>query len=342
MPFKSTLLLAMLHALGTPPTEASEDVEARWRREYPRAAAVLEKTARSFLAKGKFSHRIPHGGDETYTTENLTVASSGDKKLFIRDQRFLDQPNHPRKPLGSDVWCKTPDYVFVLNKETPKDPYIIIYNSIKFKRDTDFYINYSSYCGSETTYMQKSLIERMQSPSFVLRAAESLQDEDGDGELVRIDYSYDHDDAPASESGSVYLDPQRNWAIRRVDILNTATMVTGKEDTLKVDIEIDYQQVGDGVFFPRRVEGYYKTKYPDGYQHDILELSQIQVGDVPDKIFKLSAYGLPDVPLKPKKAESSLFSLRNPLFWVALVVAVVSFTLLRLTRSRKDTEPKVA
>ena len=95
--FGSALLCTALFALTESRAGQSEDPEARWRREYPRAAAELERAAQHFLARGTYYvHSMV--GKETVTNE-LTVASSGDKKLYIRDKNTIQSP--PRKKSGS-------------------------------------------------------------------------------------------------------------------------------------------------------------------------------------------------------------------------------------------------
>ena len=58
------------------------------------------------------------------------------------------------------------------------------------------------------------------------------------------------------------------------------------------------------------------------------------VGNVPDDMFRLTAYGLPDVPLRPSR-RASVFTFRNPVFWLALAAAGASFALLWYMRSRR-------
>ncbi|MFI5457734.1 MAG: hypothetical protein ACHRXM_20015 [Isosphaerales bacterium] len=322
---KVVLLLAILSAQGGARAGTTEDLEAKWRREYPRAAAELESATQNFLAKGAVTWRI--GSGETLTTNELTVASSGDKKLIVRDGRTLESAKFQKRPYESDVRCQTPDYGFVLRKQTRTDPYIIVSYADKLESDAvQFSLIYDVYARISTMYMQKTLLQRMQSPSFVVKEVKTSRE--GGSEVVRIDYTYNGE--KAAESGAVYLDPNRNWAIRKVDITKSANGVA----PVKFESVVDYQETRDSVFFPKRMDFIARTPRPDVYEHVHLELSQITVGDVvPAETFKLTAYGLPDIPLKPVR-ESSTFSFRNPLFWGALITAVISFALLRVLRPR--------
>jgi hypothetical protein len=312
------LLAAILSAQGGSRAGSAQDLEAKWRREYPRAAARLESAAQNFLARGAVKWRVSHG--ETITTGELTVASSGDKRLFARGGRTIESATIPKRVYVSDVRCRTPDYVFVLTKQLPTDPYVISSYAEKNESDTvEFFLLFDRYVRSATTYAAKSFLQRMQSPSFVVKDVRSTKE--GASEVVRVDYTFGGEDA--SESGAVYLDPDRNWAIRKVDITKNDKRFV----PVKIESSVDYQEIRAGVFFPNRMDSFAKTPRTDAFEHVHIELTQITVGDVPGEIFKLTAYGLPDIPLKPV-LESSTFSFRTPLFWGALITAVVSFTLL--------------
>jgi hypothetical protein len=67
------------------------------------------------------------------------------------------------------------------------------------------------------------------------------------------------------------------------------------------------------------------------YQHALLDLSKITLRGVPDDIFKLPAYGLPELPLRAIRPTPT-FSYHNPLIWFALATMVISFAVLWRTR----------
>jgi hypothetical protein len=319
------LISASLCALGAT-AELAEGLESKWRREYPTAAAELDEISRHFIAEGRFTFRFFSG--QILTTNELTVASSGDKKLYIRDRTTTESPKLTTRPYKSIVRCRTPDRAFVLNKQSPADPYVIVSLSEKFEsEEITFYDSYDMYARCATVYMQKSLLARMQAPSFVAKKVTSVAAESG--ELVRIDY--DIEEEHAWQSGSVQLDPKLNWAIRKAEV---SSKHKTESDSYEFTCKVNYEKVGDGLFFPNRMEFFGRTPKPGIYEHALLELSRIKAGDPPDQIFKLSAFGLPDIPLRPAPV-SSAFSFHSPLFWGALITAVVSFTLLRATRSRK-------
>jgi hypothetical protein len=74
------------------------------------------------------------------------------------------------------------------------------------------------------------------------------------------------------------------------------------------------------------------TDDPDAFEQVNLEFNSVRPGFVDDAAFKLSAYGLPDLPI-PSTSRSGFFSPRNPVFWLCMVVAIAAFGLL-FSRSR--------
>ena len=320
--------LVILTSIPGAGAETAEGLEEQWRREYPRAAAELE--SQSFLAKGTFSLRSFDG--KTLTTHELTVASSAQKQLLVQDRRTIESQDQAQKPYASEVACKTPGYAFRLRKDAPTDPYVLITNSEDFPDGgTSFHHVFDMCARWGTVYMQRTLLERMQSPLFVVKSVQGVRE--GGSELVRIDY--DVEDEHTVQSGSAYLEPKRNWVVRKAKVRSKH-----KRGLLDYDFkcEVEYEDVGGRFFVPKAAEFFGKTPNPEVYEHGRLELTEIKVGDLPAEMFKLTAYGLPDVPLRPAPAPA-VFSFRNPVLWGAIITAVASFVLLRVTRARKGPTP---
>lgn len=321
---RSVLLVASLVSWDNPSGETGAEIEARWRREYPRAVAVLERNLQDYHAKGRYTYRWLSG--QTVTTGRLAVASSGASRLIAREQRTTESSTAPKRPYKSDVRSMTPEYEFKLIKEFESSPYIISsYHEKSAKEDINFKVDYDLLALGATTYMNDTLLNRMQSPTFVVKAAENLR-LDGD-DVVRIDYTYQGE--YASHSGAVYLDPGRGWVIRKVEV-DTKSKAFPRYDFRS---RVDYEGVGGNVFLPKRLEFVSKTDRPDVYDSAVVEFDQITAGNVPTEIFKLTAYGLPDVPLRAV-SPPSIFSWRNPLVWGSLAMAVISFIVLRVLRPR--------
>ena len=206
----------------------------------PPRGRKLERIAQSFWARGTFSSRAFFG--ETIATDELTVASAQDKRLYVGERRSFESPKVARHPHGSVVRCETSRFAFELTREPSANPYILVYYADKFPDDVRFNYDYDLCARCSTVYMQQTLLSRLRSPSFVVNEAESQLD--AGGELVRIAYSYDS--GHHTESGAVYLDPGRGWAIRRVDIVSKSEGIPHYE----FKSEVDYDKVGDGVSSP--------------------------------------------------------------------------------------------
>jgi len=328
------VICAVVLARDAPESEKPGAPEARLRREYPPAAAELERIARNFVAKGTVYFRYFIG--DAVLTSDFTIASSGDKRLLVLGRRTSEAPP-PRKELPGEVYCRTPEHAFGLSKElaSPAAPYVLLYHSRKAPAGSTIDSDFHRYARCATWYDGMTLLERMRDPEFVLRAVEAVAVDGHD--LVRVDYTLDHKER-GSESGAVYLDPNLSWAIRRAeltvrhkDTVNTRKPESRRPEPIPVTIEVEYQELPNGLHFPKRMERVSKPKIPDRYQLDRMELTEVTVGNVSDDIFKLTAYGLPDVPLRPVRGVP-LLSFRSPLFWGCLTAMAVSLSLLWWTR----------
>ena len=304
------------------------DLGTRWRREYPAAANELEKIASSFTAKGAYTFNYFNG--DVSITRDFTIASSGDRRLITRDGIDYVAKEQGKKFVPPDVNCIKPDLVFRLKRQVAGGPFTLAGIAGRERDDdNEFNITYNRVARGATVYIGRSLLFRMQSSSFVMKSIESLME--GGSEIVRVEYAWE--DENSSEFGSVFLEPQRKWAIRRVEITSTY-----KKDSIPTPVsfrcEVRYRDFADGRSFPSHAD--FKTKIPvsGALEHVIVDLEEIKLGDVPDQIFKLSAYGLPDVPLRPAR-QATAFSFHNPWLWVSFATAVVSFALLWIMRDRR-------
>ena len=200
------------------------------------------------------------------------------------------------------------------------------------KNTIDFDLDFDVFSRASTCYMGMSLINRMKDPSFVVEKAEIARE--GRDELVRVDYKLD--DALSREAGAVYLDPGLNWAIRKLDYTNQPKKLTRRmklPPPSRITSDIEYRKIGNDTFYPCKISNYVRTSGTQNYQSDLIVYDEIKIENVPDQIFRMTYYGLPDLPLKSaQKATSS--SLRNPLIWGPLIMIIVSLAVLRMTRSK--------
>jgi hypothetical protein len=323
--------------LSFAPSPSRDDTEARWREEYPRAMRELQAILRTFSAEGRFTRRFFNG--EVAIADDFKLAASGGRRLVVRDRRSHKPTPKEGNPNG-DVWCLTPEYAFHLRRTSEAGPYLILSYGPREAGD-DLYVNmdFDSSVLCMTEFGGQTLLDRMQSPTFVLKAVERTLE--GESEVVRIDYSWESE--RGSESGSVHLEPARKWAIRRSDVLYTAKPPAsapesknppGKPDPpIRRQTEVAYQDLPGGKPFPVRTVVTVTLPDPTKFQEERFEAKRVTLDEPPSEWFELSGYGLPDVPLQPAH-QTSVFSLRNPWLWISLATALVSFGLLWWLRRR--------
>ncbi len=205
--------LACLVSPAADTPKSAADLEARWRSEYPRAAERWGQVVRGFVAKGRISKRWFAG--HSTETKDLTVASSGDKRLYIRARQTTTSPKNKDGIEPSEIRCQTPDFQFALKGVDRSDKYLLVEHA-EYKEDNDSMFNFyfDLFAKNATTYLMIDLQQRMKDPSFVLKSIGTIQK--GNDDLARIEYAYEG--KYAFEDGSVDLDLAKDWAIRRVDV----------------------------------------------------------------------------------------------------------------------------
>ena len=305
-------------------TQAAGDgsVEARWRREYPPAAERLEHAIQTFAAAGRSSTHFKSG--VTRKTESLTIAASGGRRVIRSESRSEQKTGAAGfTPDGSMVGCETPEYVFTLSRPYKSTTYTIDEygpNPGNPESSLDFRIGRSAIA-----YLGFTLLSRIQDPTFELQSADEVS-LDGRS-LIRI--MYKGKVGRSEESGTVHLDPSLGWVIRAADV----RFHDANGDELNLQEHADYATTDPAPFLPSRFEWTLKTPNPDRFERRIVEFDDIRAGEPPDELFRLSGYGLPDIPLSPQPGRS-FYTWNNPLFWASLSAALVSFVLLRSIKWR--------
>jgi hypothetical protein len=312
--------------------DQSADLEARWRREYPGAVERLEQAARVFSCEGTMSFTSLSG--ETIVTNEFSMVRDHDKKVLIRDRRRDGTTN---QPFTSDAICLTDRHAFRLVKPQGVGPYVVEGFTDPSNWATmgqQLKVLFDIYAEAAYSIRGRPLLAKMQEPSFTLERIGDLQRE---GEsLVRVDYSVGAEDKP--ESGMVLLDPSRDWAIREYDI---GKQVSYPANDVTVDEryrgKFEYAGGGEAGYFPNRIEmelRITRTPKPDAVETVDIAFDTVRLGDFDENVFTLSNFGVADIPLTPSPPPSSFFSLRNPVFWASLLVAVGAFVLHRSLRRR--------
>jgi hypothetical protein len=322
------------------PLSSGDDLEARWREEYPLALRELQEVLRCFTVEGKLTRRFFDG--KVLVAGECKLVASGERRLVVRNRKTLE----PRPKEGDpkdDVQCLTPKYTFHLRKIAGAGPYLIL-NYGPRRAGDDLYINMdfvpTVFCMVE--FEAYTLLHRMQSPTFVLKGIGRVRD--GESEFVRIDYDWESE--RAFESGSIYLEPARKWAVRRSDMqfsLKPSSSDPGSTDPsgkplppTRIQHEVKYQDLPGGKPFPVYTERTVRLPGSAKYQVERFEAKRVTLDEPPPEWFMLSHYGLPDVPLRPAP-QISAFSLSSPWLWGSFATALVSFLLLRSLRRNSRT-----
>jgi hypothetical protein len=311
----------------------ADDLEATWRRDYPAAAKRLEGFTQRFLCKGTLTRRSYAG--KTIVTKEITIARSGDKKLLVRDKRFIEGTS---REFQGDVLSLTPRHAFRLTRQMASQPYVVeafVEPENWPTLELQFKVLSDEYIQSAYKFSRKTLLEMLDDPTFVLKSISRV--DKGPERYVRVDYAMGEGDT--AESGKVLLDPRREWAIREFDVKKMVALSADKVVQERTQHgEIGYADLSGGVIFPNTIHVVRRTPKPDAYEEIKLDFKEIQIGDVPDNRFALTAFGLPDIPLRPVPAPSFL-SLRNPVLWASLVVAIAAFALQHLLKTRLKRSP---
>lgn len=320
--FASLCLVVVFPRVGG----AADDAEARWRREYPRAAETLEAAASQFRAVGSARHRWLDG--MIYQVEDLVVGRSGDRTVYSYDGITQQERAGKKDRKPGLVACITDEYKFYLRKSADDSPYLVERYGSELGNEDLVTDNMTRYARSATRYMGQTLSQRMRPPAFRLLAAEEVDSEDGSADRwVRLRYQFEGEFR--SEDGSIWLEPARSWAIRRVDLESTSQ--EDESDRVDRKFVVNYPNDEAVRLIPNHVDDLVQTSNPNVYQQFQMTLTEIEPGPPLDSMFRLSGYGLPDVPLRPVPARR-VFSWRNPLLWGSLAVAIVAFLALRWLR----------
>lgn len=302
----------------------AENLEERWRQEYPAAVSRITDSQR-FEAKGSLSFQY-FNGRQTRSSA-FRVAALGEKRLIVQERRVIEE--NGTKKTGPDlVSCFRPESFFELKRADSSGAYLIAVHSTRVPKDEEvFNFEYCSVAQGATHYLGRSLLNRMQSPTFKLKAITS---ENVDGvDYVRIEYS--QEDEACTESGSVTLEPGRAWAIHNVDI----TITTKSNLTSSVRTSMRYAKESIAPILPRHAEHVIVAMASGKIQRVVVDYSEMRSEGISDELFRLSAFGIPDVPLRATRPET-IFSLRNPWFWGSLATTMISLFLLLFLRRRTE------
>jgi hypothetical protein len=327
------LLLSSL--LGSSAAPAAEDnLVARWRAEYPVASARWARALHAYEAEGV--HTILFFDGTRSTTPVYSLARTGGSFTSLSNGR-VREGRGGRETLHPSVACYTPEHVFDLARTAAEGPYLIERFGPSTPPDADDLKNtHLVTIGLVDSIAATPLGVRFESPAFSLVGTEALQE--GGGPLLSLRYAWDGPDG--REEGTIVLDPEHDWGLRRYDMTRARAPDPDVKPTdrsvprpMRHEGRVDYRRLPDGTPFPSLTVS--RVILASGaVQEERFEIRSASVGPPPPGRFRLSGYGLLDIPLRPRAAASA-FSWANPWLWGSLAVAAACFGLLRATRPRR-------
>ncbi len=330
---KTVLLLLVIGCHGEP------ELEARFRREYPAAAQRLEKALKSFALEGEFRFEF-FSGEVARDRQFQMAATAGQRVLaYQRDYQSgkVGEFNLPR------VECVTPEATFQLRRASATGPYLIQnYEARRPRDDTFLEGTFRDSVLNMTGFRGHSLQQRLQSPGFRIESVD--QASEPENASVRVVFRWASPEG--DETGTIDLDPARSWAIRRTDVVLTPKPPesTAPSDPpqpppspLRVQTEVQYTELPGGIPFPKHTVAEIQVVGQPSRQRQILDVAQATVGPVAAERFRLSGYGLPDLPLTPRP-RARILTWSSPWLWGSLVTALISFGLARSLRHRATPE----
>ncbi len=333
----NSVVVAASFMNGDSSTSIHQDARQRFFDEYPKAYEILSSPFRNFVAKGhvkeeladipddapgkasgdydhaswkdvaKFS-RITRDADFTFYIEGNSIQYE-----FCNAANSLDK-HHPTKSVN----CYTTSYCFILVKQAGRKEYVIIQhtdqekNMGRAKLSTDVFAkNYAEAAfimyGSPGNLLLNEKDCRIDSVRYV---------DASDGKLVAMEFTGLSKNFWYKRGHAVF-DTSRNWAITEFELLEDFTEPYGRTIHCKVEYG---DESSNSLVFPKKVDRemiYTTSGKAEQLRHEVATFTVAEPDAVPKGQFALSAYGLPDIPLKGPQSRLNIH------LWIALSALIV-------------------
>jgi hypothetical protein len=272
-----------------------------------------------------------HGDEEIYN--DLTVARDRDRVVIAFEGAIGKRKEWPAmRPIKNQVDFRSPDLHFQLVKRARESSFVIARYGNKYS-GSDYFFEGKSFLMTKP-YINTGFgdpTERMETTEFELKGMR--REPMGEESLVRLEYK---NRAPNGQEfeGWVDFDPDHNWVVRRCSQRQTANPANPAHLST-FELKVDYRLVDSTHYLPVRIERNIGAVESRTLQRDLVEYDEIIVGPPDESLFRLSGYGLPDVPLRPLTVASGPSLLGNGWFWGSLVAGALSLAALVFSRSRR-------
>lgn len=325
--------------------DAGAALKERFLREYPAAFQRLQRPLENVTCRG-------HKTLEVYSAD-VTFLIKGTSDLEILHYQTTTSP---QSFSGTDLYCHTPTYGFVLAQKVPNDPYtpkkirrsdkeLEFVRAEKLRRVENF--THTCFLAFEHT-----VEEIISLPTFEITKMTSRTD--GRTEIVEMEFrakDWLQDPKPLFVrklvSAKMEFVPDLDWSLRSFDY-TTEHEYEGKSSRQRFTGKIDAQRWSkDSLVFPKRVEVDLHNedeKQAASTRGWVVDFDTVEFGTVTDDQFTLSKFGLPDS--LPSTGNAVEFNDKKPtrsskLYWLIAANGTAFLLLLlyfALRRRRKRSQ----
>ena len=272
------------------------------------------------MAKGHFLEMRTAAGETTTVRDaDFTFSIKGASEQFSLD--FSKEQMDSGQPT-TEVWCFTPDYTFIVDKALSDSDYVIRRHTAEQRAMTKAKVIKSvqidAYTSAASQMYDLPLAELL-TPAYEIVDVTMASSEPGGPQQMHVTFRGLPSEGFHYESGFVDLNPALAWSISRYQLQQKFP-----ESVLTTMGTVECKEWGESTFvFPERVHIENKFDVKDGKvvvdNYEAL-FKQVDLWGVTDDQFKLSAFGLPDIP----PSGASTRAQRTLLLWsLALVAGMV-------------------
>lgn len=315
----SRMLFLVVITMVAATISRADELEIRLRSEYPSAAKRLEEAASR--VRCEVECRL---GDRT---ERDVIYTRGESILVER----LATANATDERYVNKVQCFTPTRFFALARISPKSPLVLKVASTAQDLDEIERARLSIFTEAPRAAfcVDGLLIRRLvTSASFKIERI-GLTDKGGT-RAVEVEFQCNDPDIWVA-SGRLAFRPDLSWALAGYELKRKAKIPTRFPKYDWIAGKVTCREWSPGLVLAAESES--RTSHDRGAK-DAIRLTVLDASfkDVPESQFKISAYGLPDLPDVSRSPARSL-----PILMLGIILAVI--TLLFTLRSRQGHQP---
>ena len=200
------------------------------------------------------------------------------------------------RPISANIYCSTSDYYFHLHQLTPNGTYLVR----EYGADQESIDRGEFAVGVFASFFVRAAFELRDLPIATLledpKCTLVMSSEPQRPDAVKVEFQFS-DDEFWYDSGWFVVDPSLGWSVRKYEIRDREPGKT-RIGIVRGNVECDLLPKS-GIAFPKMVE--IATTSEDGDSSgdvhvEIAHMNSIEQGKLTPEDFKLSAFGLPDVP----------------------------------------------